>query len=242
MSAPPTTLRAITRAGQWLLTGTIVAFAILGVLWPQPYSRVWQLVLSHLVFGRAGNVLVGLELQFPAWFIFLQCCVEDIIILLLFYPLLVAGYRRAVEWRILGPTLVNIRSAADRHKSKIEPFGIAGLMIFVIFPFWSTGALVGALVGYLIGMRTWVTFATVLTGNAVAVALWVWFFDQLRNLSTHLTRGLLIAIIVAVVAGAVFAQIRRLARQRRWFSYAQYLEKPAPENGKERVTAGAKDE
>lgn len=223
MTAPPTapvraydpTLRLIGRTGQFLLTYTIILFVFLGLMWPDPYKNVWQLVLAHLVGGRPLNVLRGLDLGFHPLFIYLQCCIEDIIILCLFYPFLVAGYRRAVEWRVLGSALVSIRETAARHKSKIEPYGVAGLMIFVIFPFWSTGALVGAVVGYLLGMRTWVAFTAVLTGNFIAAALWVWLFDRINELSSHLTKGLLVAILVGVLITAVGAQVRSLRKQRK---------------------------
>lgn len=223
MGNPPTervraydpTLHAIERTGQLLLTCTVVLFVLLGVVWKEPYQNVWQLVLAHLVGGRAGNVALGLHLDFPNWFIYLQCCLEDIIILLLFYPLLVAGYRRAVEWRVLGPTLVSIRATADRHKSKVEPFGVLGLMIFVVFPFWSTGALVGALVGYLIGMRTWVTFIAVLIGNFIAVALWVWLGNVIDKISPYLTQGVLVFVFSLVVITALSAQVNSLLKQRK---------------------------
>lgn len=209
------TLRFIGRSGQFVLTCTVILFAAIGAIWPEPYAKVWQLVIAHLVGGRPGNVLVGIELGFHPLFIYFQCCLQDVIILLLFYPPLVAGYRRAIEWRVLGPALVTIREQADRHKSKIEPYGVAGLMIFVIFPFWSTGALVGAVVGYLLGMRIGVTFGAVLAGNFVAAGIWVFLFDRMSRISGHLTTGLLIAIFGGVISMALITQMRRLIKTRR---------------------------
>lgn len=215
------TLRFIERSGQFVLTCTIILFAAIGAIWPEPYADVWKLVLAHLVGGRPGNVIWGIKLGFHPLFIYFQCYLQDIIILLLFYPPLVAGYRRAIEWRVLGPALLTIREQADRHKSKIEPYGVAGLMIFVIFPFWSTGALVGAVVGYLLGMRVGVTFGAVLAGNFIAAGIWVFLFDKMSQISGHLTTGLLIAIFGGVIAGALITQMRRLIKTRRKASRAQ---------------------
>ncbi|MCH7911141.1 MAG: small multi-drug export protein, partial [Candidatus Hydrogenedentes bacterium] len=195
-------LLRITLAGQWLLTLTVVLFATMGVLWPEPYAKVWQLILAHIVGGRPANVLIGINLGFPLPFIYLQCVLEDLIIMFLFYPLLVFGYRRAFEWRVLGSALVSIRQAAHRHKSKVEPYGVAGLMFFVIFPFWSTGALAAAFVGYLIGMRTSVTFVAVTVGNLIAVACWVWLFNEINQFSSQLAQGMLVAVFGAVIVGA----------------------------------------
>lgn len=56
-------------------------------------------------------------------------------------------------------------------------------MIFVLFPFWSTGALVGAVVGYLLGMRIGVTSGAALTGNFVAAGIWVFLFEKWAKLA-----------------------------------------------------------
>ena len=208
-------LRLIERSGQLVLTGTIVFFVVMGVMFPDPYKDVWQLVLTHMVAGRAGNVGYGLELGFSPLFLLFQCSIQDLIILLLCYPLIVAGYRKAVEWPYIGSTLEGIRQSADKHKSKIEPFGIVGLMVFVVFPFWSTGPLVGAVVGFLIGMRTWVALTSVMVGNVFAVALWVFLFKRMRDFNEHLTNGILISILVIVVASALVIRIRQLRKARR---------------------------
>lgn len=212
------TLRRIGNAGQWLLTITVILFVGLGVAWPDPYANVWQLVLAHVVSGRPGNVLVGVKLGFDPSFIFLQCMIEDLVILFLFFPLLVVGYRHAIERRVLGSTIASIRQTAEKHKRKVEPYGVAGLMLFVIFPFWSTGALVGAFVGYLIGMRIRVLMWAVIIGNTLAVALWVWLFDQLDQLSSRLTTGMLVAIFTLVIAGALLAAARGLFSTKRQYS------------------------
>ncbi len=166
-------LRIIERSGQILLTGWVGTLVALGIIWPEPYKHAWGLVLSQIMAGRAGSVAWGLEKDFPEWFLLAHCTIQDIIILLLLYPLLVAGYRRTVEWRIVGSTLANIRAAAERHKSKVEPYGAVGLMLFVFFPFWSTGALAGGVIGYLLGMRRRIVFPAVIAGEILAVASWI---------------------------------------------------------------------
>lgn len=209
-------LRIIERIGQGGLSVTIAVFIALGVAWEEPYEKVWSLVLAHFVTGRAGNIVLGIKLGFPTWFLFLQCFVQDLLMCLLLYPLFVAGYRRAVEWRILGPALANIRATADRHKSKIEPFGAAGLVLFVLIPFWSTGALVGAVVGYLLRLRTWVTFAAVTIGNFFAVAIWIYLIqhgiEALAHFEERTAPGYILAAVVAVLILALALHVRGMLR------------------------------
>lgn len=203
-------LRLIERIGQACLSIWVAVLICLGVLWPDPYADAWQLILQQIIGGRALSVSAGLNQEFPKLFLLLQCALQDIIILLLLYPLLVAGYRRVVEIRIVGPAIANIRASAERHKKEIEPYGALGLMVFVFFPFWTTGALAGGVVGYLIGMRTWVTFSSVITGNFLAVACWIWFFDRMAEFSARLGQRMPWIILALVLALAVISQMRAL--------------------------------
>ncbi len=234
------TLNFIERTGQFMLTCTVILFLFLGVMWPEPYQKTLPLVVAHLIGGKPLNVVTGVKLDFHPLFIYLQCCLQDIITLFIFYPLIVAGYRRAVEWRVLGPALATIRETADRHKSKIEPYGIAGLLTFVVFPLWSTGALVGAVVGYLIGMRIWVAFATVIVGTLIASAAWVWLFDQINALSPHVATGIVVSLLTIVLITAVLAQVRRLSKQRKAVQVSQTASDPIEINANE--TPEQKDE
>ena len=207
-------LRIIERIGQICLSVWVAVLVALGIVWPYPYANAWQLILKQMVGGRAVSVSAGLSQDFSQVFLLFHCSIQDIIILLLLYPLLVAGYRRAVEIRIVGPAIANVRATAERHKSKIEPYGAIGLMAFVFFPFWTTGALAGGVVGYLIGMRTWVTFVSVIIGNFLAVGSWIWFFDRMNRYSQLLGKTMPWVILVLVLIVAVCTQIWTL--NKRW--------------------------
>jgi Sec-independent protein secretion pathway component TatC len=82
-------------------------------------------------------------------------------------------------------------------------------MLFVIFTFWSTGPLVGVMVGYLLGMSTRLTFTTVIVGDIIAVAAWTWGYDKLYNHNRQFAIILLIIIFALAIGGAVYANIRK---------------------------------
>ena len=125
---------------------------------PPPYHLAWQVVLAHIGGGRAASAGLGIELGFGFVFLFFIFFMCDIITMLYIYPLFVSGFQRISHWRIIGPMLKKTHDLAHKHKARIEPYGPIGLLSFVLFPFWSTGPLVGVVVGYLIGLRTWITF------------------------------------------------------------------------------------
>lgn len=203
-----TTLKYMRAAGHLLLITMLVLFVVLGIAKGSPYDQVWQLVLAHFVSGRAGNAGLGLMKGFNHYFLLYQCCMLDFIIMFYVYPWFVSGYRHLSGWPFIGPALRHTHELALAHKNRIAPYGAAGLMLFVIFPFWSTGPLVGVLVGYLLGMSTLLTFSTVIIGNTVAVAAWIWAHDKLQKYSQNLAITLLCTIFIIAIAGALFARLK----------------------------------
>ena len=196
-------LRRIEHIGQVSLAVWVAVLVVLGILWPTPFLQVWKLVCGQAVAGRAYSVSKGIELEFPKIFLLFQCALQDIIILLLLYPLLIAGYRRVVEMRIVGPAIANIRAAATRHRSKVEPWGAIGVAAFVLFPFWSTGPLAGSVLGYMLGIRTWLVFTSVIVGNFLAVGCWIWFFDGVQKLMDSLNWRPPVSLPLAILLGVI---------------------------------------
>lgn len=209
------TLRLIERSGVAVFLVYVATLIAVGILEPVPYAGAWHLVLGNLFLGRAYNITVGLREGYSTVYLFFQCGLGDVVVLLLMYPLLVAGYRRAVEWRFVGPGIANIRASAEKHKSRIERFGALGLMAFVFFPAWSTGPLVGGVVGYLVGMRTSVVFTSIIIGNFLSVAAWIWFIDWMRSFSESLGHWLPWIVAGSVVGFAVAYRVHLIRKKMR---------------------------
>jgi len=174
-------LRRIQRFGWGLFlvwSATLVAFALVQ---PEPYVHGWRLVLELLFLGRAVAIADGIASGFSSIYLMFQNSLEDIVLLLLVYPLVVAAYEDVAGHRLLRKTITRVRRTAEANRRVVEPWGVIGLWAFVFFPFWSTGALVGSVIGYLLGMRTWVVFTSVFTGHFLSVAALVWFFDFTRE-------------------------------------------------------------
>lgn len=209
------TLLHIQLAGGICLTAWAVVLIFLGTWEPSPYAEAWRLIVGQLAVGRAYSVSAGLKLGFPKVFLLAQCSLQDIVLLLLLYPVIVAGYRRVFEYRFLDDTFAGIRAAAERHKESVARYGLVGLVAFVFFPLWSTGALAGGVVGYVLGMRTRNVFAAVILGNILSVACWLWLFHQMRRFSEALGDVIPAIILIGVVGGAFAVRIYGLRKQAR---------------------------
>ncbi len=182
-------LRRIHRIGWGIFLGWAAVLVACGLFAPEPYAQGWRLVLELLFLGRAISIADGIASGFGSIYLMFQNGLEDIILLLVLYPWVVAAYEGVSGHRLLRGTIERVRRTAEANRKVVEPWGVIGLWTFVFFPFWSTGALVGGVVGYLLGMRTWVVFTSVFAGHLLSVAALVWLFDLSREMLASFEQG-----------------------------------------------------
>jgi len=179
-----------------------------GILEPDPYANGWRLVLELAFMGHLVSIADGSAAGFGKVYLFVQSGLQDMILLMVAYPFVVSAYQGVVRrGGLVGRWLSTLHRTAERQKRVVEPAGAIGLWVFVILPFWSTGTLVGGVVGYLLGMRTSVVFAAVLSGYVLSVVGLIWFFDFMSELAAVVDIGLVRYapwIVVAAVFGGSF--------------------------------------
>lgn len=205
----PGTLRLIMGMGHALLLFLLISWVLLFYFIGSPYQHTGWLALTQLISGRAGAVGLGLNRSFSAKYMLYQVAMVDFILMLYTYPLFVRGYQHLTRIPVFGDYLENMHKVALSHKARMAPYGAMGLMIFVIFPFWSTGCMVGAIVGYLIGLPTWLSLSSVTVGNVAAIALWILFYERLQNWNPTVALILLVVILALAIGGILYARLRR---------------------------------
>jgi uncharacterized membrane protein len=200
-------------AGVFLVVSAMGFFLYLADRWPEPYAHVYKLIAAHLFSGRAGNAAIGVKMDFPNWFLLYQSCVVDFALMFILYPAFVLGYRTFNSVPLIGTTLARIHESALEHRDRIKPYGVAGLLLFVLIPIWSTGPLVGVVVGYLIGLSPVLTFSTVMIANtasvAASVAAYVWAYDWVNAYNSTLGWVLLGVILVVFLGGSLYGKLRK---------------------------------
>lgn len=66
-----------------------------------------------------------------------------------------------------------------KYKDFFDKYGKYGLFLFVWFPFWMTGPVIGAIIGFLIGIKHYTTIMIVLSGTFLAIVAWTYFLKEL---------------------------------------------------------------
>lgn len=200
-----------TTEGRILLLG--IAIALIGLIvmgavafWSPEISRMMgAMSFSNLFFGTIVSMSIGYAAGYGhALVIPVNIWVETVMVLL-FYPVFVFSMRKLVEFPKLKRYLERTQEAAERHHDTVRRYGIVGLFIFVWFPFWMTGPVVGSAIGYLLGFPAWLTILVVLSGTYAAMAGWAYLLFGLYSRAAVfgpwapvLIIGLIIFVIVAV--------------------------------------------
>jgi len=190
-----------------------IAVAMLGLIamgatafWSPQVSRViGAMSISNIVIGRAVSLSIGYASGYRhALVVSVNIWIETVLVLL-FYPLFVFSMRKLVVFPRLKRFLDNTRSVAARHQVKVRRYGIIGLFVFVWFPFWMTGPVVGCAIGYLLGFPAWLTVSVVLAGTYLAIAGWAYVLFGLQSHAADLApwapAAIIVLIILIVIAG-----------------------------------------
>jgi len=199
-----------TAEGHILLLGISVALAgivIMGMVafWSPETSRMMgAMSFANLVFGTIVSMSIGYAAGYGHDLVIPVNIWVETVMVLLFYPLFVFSMRKLVEFPRLKRYLERTQQTAERHHDKVRRYGIAGLFLFVWFPFWMTGPVVGSAIGYLLGLPAWMTLSVVLAGTVAAMIFWAYLlFDLYTRAAVFgpwapvLIVGLIILIVLA---------------------------------------------
>jgi hypothetical protein len=208
------TLRFIFVLGFASIAFTVVFCYISALTLGRPPAEIFQktlgLMAAHTAGGRLFNAGAGIEMHLPDWFIIYQCWIYDFVLMCFGYPLFAWGYKKASHLPLVGPHLDSAHQAALTHSHTVRPYGLAGLMIFVITPIWATGPLVGTILGYILGLGAAPTFLAVGSANMISTVFYVYAYAWLADKNQRLALGLLAAILGIAILGFLFRMARKL--------------------------------
>ncbi len=189
----------------------LLAFGIGSQMFPDSVLTYAAMTGLNLVIGRAAGMSFGYASGFGhAQVVPINMLVETIQVLVV-YPLFALSWRQLIRLPRLEASLARLHHAAELRGDTVRRFGIAGLFVFVFLPFWMTGPVVGAIIGFLIGLRPRVNMAAVLVATYVAIGVWALLLNELSAWAATFNRFAPYALFVAIVliAGVMYLLHRR---------------------------------
>jgi uncharacterized membrane protein len=193
--------------GKILIIGLLLLFAytaiILGLYFFDTSStnNLIGMTITHILFGNAAGISYGYTVQFSdAVIIFFNMIIEFIIVMLI-YPLFVLSWNNSFDIKFLNNLTTIVQTQRKKYQQFFDKYGKYGLFIFVWIPFWMTGPVVGAIIGFLIGMRHYTIMFIVLSGTSLSVVVWTYFLKELialLNQFSYYAPWILLGLIILV--------------------------------------------
>jgi uncharacterized membrane protein len=198
--------------GSLMLVAWLLAVATLWRL-GQPWEQWVIMGFTELLLGRGVAIAKAVEMGMrPGLVVFLATYVDAVTVFLL-YPVLILAARNLVAGRPVGPRMKGLIESAEKNVGRFAKYKIAGIFLFVWLPFLMTGVVVGAVLGYLLGLKTWPNMATVVTATATAAACWLYTYDylygRLAQIHSQIPALFTAGLIAALIAHRLWAEARK---------------------------------
>jgi uncharacterized membrane protein len=203
----------ILALGVGLCLLTVVALGVGWLVEPDLTALFAAMTGLNLTVGRAAGMSFGYAsgLGHPA--VISSNVLTETIQVLVVYPLFVLSWNNLVDVRYMRRLLATMRQTAEANQSRVARYGMIGLFAFVFLPFWMTGPVVGAIIGFLIGLKPRHTIPTVLAATYLAVAIWAVFFERLTALVADYGRYTAFGAVLVVAVVALALRSAQLWRQ-----------------------------
>lgn len=178
----------------------------LSFLWsPGNLKSLIAMTVTHILFGRAAAMSFGYTVNLSHIVIITLNMFIETYLVLIIYSLFVLSWRRLLVFKPLKNFMNRISKIAEKHRKTIRRYGLIGLLLFVWFPFWMTGPIVGCVIGFFLGLPVWLNLTVVLTGTYLAIFCWAFLLRKLYNkmilFSPYAPIIILIILIIIVLAG-----------------------------------------
>jgi len=159
------------------------------------------MTITNFIFGRAAGISYGLSATFSEELIILINIIIELITVMIIYPLFVFSWKKSLTIKGLQDFFSKVKELRLKYSDFFEKYGKYGLFIFVWFPFWMTGPVVGAIIGFLIGIKHYHTMFIVGVGTSLAIVVWTYFLKEIMLLLNQVSSYapyILLAIFIII--------------------------------------------
>lgn len=202
-----------TTHGKVLLLGIFLVLFLIGFIGVYYFidikfaHKISAMVVTNIVVGRVPSLSLGYASELSHFWVITTNVYIEMVMATLFYSAFVFSYHNIEKVSFLHNFFTKIQEYRVKYANLFDKYGIFGLFIFVFSPFWMTGPTVGAIIGYLIGLRPCVIIATVLGATIVAMSVWGLLLNELVTMMNMISDSFIWIILAIVVVVGVLVRL-----------------------------------
>jgi len=195
--------------GMLLLFGYFMSIVGVYMFSTDDANKLVAMSVTNFFFGRAAGISYGYTVAFSDGVIIFMNTMIEYIMVMIIYPLFVLSWNKSLHIGFLRHFFINVKKQRIKYRSFFERYGKYGLFIFVWFPFWMTGPVIGAIIGFLIGIKHYSTMFIVLSGTTLAIVIWTYSLKEMIVLLNQISANAPYIVLILFVVIAVGLKIIR---------------------------------
>jgi uncharacterized membrane protein len=148
---------------------------------PGLYRVLSSTAIIHIMGGRGLGIITCLSAGISLFYTISYNFFLEVVIVLIAYGIVVLVMRNIIQPKLFDGAVRQAELAAQNQKTRIKKYGSIGLFLFVMFPFFMTGPVIGAIIGYLLNYRPINNFLIVFSGTLSSILIYAFIGNNLIN-------------------------------------------------------------
>lgn len=167
-----------------LVMALLIGFYLFYLLFTNPnlYRVLSSTAIIHIMGGRALGIATCLSADISLFYTISYNFILEVVIVLITYGLFVLVMRNIIQPKLFRSAVRQAELTAQNQKTRVKKFGGIGLFAFVMFPFFMTGPVIGAIIGYLLNYKAINNFLIVFGGTLTSILLYAFIGDNLLKI------------------------------------------------------------
>ena len=139
---------------------------------PDLYRVLFSTAIVHTMGGRGLGIVTCLSAGISLFWTILYNFFLEVVIVLIAYGIVVLVMRNIIQPKLFHKAVRQAELTAQSQKTKVKKYGAIGLFLFVMFPFFMTGPVIGAIIGYLLNYKVVNNFLIVFSGTLTSILIY----------------------------------------------------------------------
>lgn len=193
------------------ITFVLISFIIISYQTDISFAnKITGIVFTNILVGRVPALSFGYAAELSHFVVISINIVIEMILVTLIYPLAIFSFKGVVKVKLLENFFNEVKLNKQKHQEKFDKYGKFGLFIFVFIPFWMTGPIVGAVIGFLIGMKHYTVILIVFIATVISITLWGLFLQEFVDLLKIFDNQLLWIVLLILVGVLLFLRFNKI--------------------------------